>query len=145
MPSMQYRSRCIHHAAALGIRHVIYVTAKSGNVSYGRILYACVIEFSESIRHDYTYALACVSSVGFEWIGKDARHIQKEYDILLKQSHASNINDINSLASYYSLRNGLRCLIENRKRPLPPARMIRLTPAVFWNHLKGLWMSSRDI
>ena len=45
---------------------------------------------------------------------------------MLKTSHAS---DLCSTASYYSVNPGILKVIEKRRLPLPPARMIRLTPA----------------
>ena len=124
----------MHHAATLGLRHISYVFGTSGNVTHGRIIYACLIEFSESIRQTYTHALERICCVGFEWVVEETKYIPKQYDGLLKQSHAS---DINSISSYHSLSNEIRRLIRYRGRPLPPARMIRLTPAVYWNYLKG--------
>ena len=53
---------------------------------------------------------------------------------MLKTSHAS---DLNSFASYYSLSRGILKLVISRGLPLPPSRMVRLTPAVYWNHVKG--------
>ncbi|CDF34053.1 unnamed protein product [Chondrus crispus] len=134
IPSTQYRAQCLHHAATLGLKHVLFIVASSGSVTHGQIIYGCLIQFSEYIRHSYTFTLDSVLSMGFGWVGREPKYIPREYDALLKESHAS---DINSFASYYSLSTGIRRLIDKDGRPMPPARMIRLTPAVFWNHLKG--------
>ena len=56
----------MHHAAILGLRHMLYVVGTNGNVTHGHIIYVCLIEFSESIRHTYTHALDSIICVGFE-------------------------------------------------------------------------------
>ena len=95
------------------------------------ILYACVIEFSDSLCHSYTYCLDCVRLSTFQWIGMDRTHVPKEYDTMLKSSHAS---DIYSFVSYYNLSKSIRGEVIQRGSPIPPCRMIRLTAAVFWNN-----------
>lgn len=100
----------------------------------GAIIYACMVQFAESIRHQYTYLLDCVWHTSFWWVGSESMYIPKDYDDMLRQSHAS---DIQSFMSYYGLSQSLRACVEERGSPLPPYRMIRLTPTVYWNHLKG--------
>ena len=53
---------------------------------------------------------------------------------MLKTSHAS---DLYGFASFYGLSQAIRGEVLRRREPIPPARMIRLTPAVYWNNLKG--------
>lgn len=67
------------------------------------------------------------------WIGGEAKCIPKEYDGMLHDSHAS---DIHSFMSYYSLCEALRKCVYQQS-PIPLSRMIRLTPTVYWNHLRG--------
>ena len=116
------RAQFLHHAATPGLKDVLYVVGRSGNVTQGRIIYACFIQFSECIRHSCTFALDSVFVMEFEWMGKETKHIPRDYDDLLRHSHAS---DRNSFASYCSLGRGIRKLIEKYGRPMPPARMIR--------------------
>ena len=134
VPTTPYRLQCLHHAATLGLNSVLFLVATGGYITEGRILCGCMINFNETLGHQYTYILDCVRHTAFSWIGGEAKNIPKEYDNMLRQSHAS---DIHSFMSYYSLSEALRKCVEERKAPIPPSRMIRLTPTVYWNHLKG--------
>ena len=155
VPSTQYRAQVLYHCAVLCINNVIFVISTGGSMVEGSILYACVIEFSESLRHSYTYYLDCVRLLTFEWIGMDGTHVPKEYDTMLRSSHHDcsstlcriliqnckcqrhDASDIYSFVSYYNLSKDIRREVIQRGSPIPPCRMIRLTAAVFWNNLKG--------
>ena len=108
--------------------------AKGGSVAAGGIIYSAVLEFPERLQAPYLFCLDAIRAAEFQWIGKPAENIPREYDDLLKSSNAS---DLYSFASYYSLGIALRKRIMERKSPLPPARMIRPTILVYWNALKG--------
>lgn len=139
IPASQHRAPVIHHAATLGSNSVMVVVGTGGSLTEGRILYACIIRFSEGFRHKYTYALDCVRRSAFEWIGGEAKYVPKEFDAHLKNRHASYIR---SFMSYYNLSQALRRAVTERDEPIPPCRMIRLTPTVYWNYLKG---GGRDV
>ena len=53
---------------------------------------------------------------------------------MLKASHAS---DLYGFVSYYGLSQAIRGEVLSRREPIPPFRMKRLTPAVYWNNQKG--------
>ena len=134
VPNTEYRAQVLHHCATLGINKVVFVVGTGGSVVEGKILYACVVEFFESLRHSYTYCLDCVRVYAFRWVGMEAAKVPEEYDNLLKTYHAS---DLYSFISYYNLSKAIRQEVIARGSPIPPCRMIRLTPAVFWNNMKG--------
>ena len=134
VPTTQYRAQVLHHAVTLGVNHVMFVVGTGGSMTEGRIVYVCNIQFSEQFRHKYTYALDCVRIAAFEWIGGEAKYIPKEFDNHLKNTHAS---DIHGFMSYYNLSQALRKSVIERGSPIPPSRIIRLSPTVYWNHLKG--------
>ena len=134
VPSTQYRAQVLHHCATLGMNHVAFVVGTGGSMVEGNIIYTCLVEFSESLRHSYTYCLDCVRVSVFSWVGLDASHVPKEYDDLLRNSHAS---DLYSFVSYYNLSKAIRKEVLKRGSPISPCRMIGLTPAVFWNNLEG--------
>ena len=132
--SPQYRAQVLLHSATLGINNVVFVVGTGGSMVEGGILYACIIKFSQLLRHEYTYILDCLRASAFTWIGKESENVPKEYDDMLKSSHAS---DIYSFISYYSLRKACRSEVMKRGKPIPPRGMKWLTPAVFWNNMKG--------
>ena len=152
VPTTEYRAQVLHHCATLEINKVVFVVGTGGsdppvpttNTSIfpstvdsmveGKILHACIVEFSESLRHSYTYCLDCVRVSDFRWVGMEAAKVPEEYDNLLKTSHAS---DLYSFISYYNLSKAIRQEAIARGSPIPLCRMIRLTPAVFWNNMKG--------
>lgn len=134
VPTTQYRSQCLHHAATLCINSVLFMITTSGSMTKGRILYACIVNFTETIRYQCTYILESVRHTGFSWIGVTERISQKEYDGMQQPSHAS---DIHSFMSCYSLSEALRKRVENRNALIPPSRMTRLTPTVYYNHQKS--------
>lgn len=59
-----------------------------------------------------------------------AQHIRKEYDELLRDTHATDLYDF---CTYYNLHRALRAKVNNSGRPPPPARQIRPTTLVWWN------------
>ena len=134
VPSSNNRAQCLHHAAVLGVSHVVYVVGKGGRAATGGIIYAAVLRFNRLLLNQYTWCLQAVEQSAFLWIGLKPEEIPREYDNMLKQSYAF---DLHSFASYYSISQGIGRLIQKRGLPLPPSRMIRLTPAVFWNQVKG--------
>lgn len=75
-----------------------------GSITEGRIIYACLVKFAESFRHQYTYCLDSVRRAAFTWVGGDSNNLPAEYDPMLKSSYASHIN---GLASYYVLSEAL--------------------------------------
>lgn len=129
VPSTEYRVQCIHHAAVLGIKHVLFVVAKGSSMGVGEILYIALLQFSEQLRNCYTCSLDCIRTAAFTWIRRDAKLIPKEYDALLSSSHAS---DLFSFASYYNLSMAYKSLVA-KNGPLPPSRLIRPTMLVYWN------------
>ena len=134
VPTVPYRSQVLHHAATRGINSVMYVVGTGGSITDGRILYVCYIKFAGLLRHSYTFSMDCIRVASFSWVGGESENVPKEYDDILKNSHAS---DLYSFASYYGLSEAIRKELRLRGEPIPPARMIRLTPAVYWNNLKG--------
>lgn len=134
VPLWQYRAQSLHHVSTLGLIHVFHLVGTSGNVTHGLIIYTCLLQLSESIRNCYKFALDVVRSLGFNQVGKETEHIPQKYDGPVRKSHAS---ESNTLESYYRLSNVNCRLIDDKQRPLPPARIIRLKPAVYRNHLKG--------
>lgn len=88
VPTSEYRTQVLHHCATLGINNVVYVVRTGGLMVEGSILYACIITFSELLRYDYTFTMDCICASAFSWIGTDCKNVPKEYDELLKNSHA---------------------------------------------------------
>ena len=130
----EYRAPVSHHCATLGINKVVFVVGTGGSLVEGKILYACDVEFSESLRRSYTYCLDCVRVCAFRWVGMEAAKVPEEYENLLRTSHAS---DLYRFISYYNLSKAIRQEVIDRGSPIPPCRMTRLTPALFWNNMKG--------
>ncbi|CDF34407.1 unnamed protein product [Chondrus crispus] len=129
-----YRAQVLHHAATLGVNNVLFVVGTGGSITKGGIVYVCHIVFAEHMRHNYTYALDCVRTAAFKWVGEGSERVPEQYDALLQNTHAS---DLYSFVSYYGLSQAIRHEVITRGEPIPPARMIRLTPAVYWNNPKG--------
>ena len=65
VPTVQYRIQVLHHAATLAINKVIYVVGTGGSITDGRILYVCMVSFSETFRHCYTFTMDCVRVAAF--------------------------------------------------------------------------------
>ena len=57
----------------------------------GPILYSCIIEFAQYLRHGYTYVMDCVRVSCFGWVGMESKHIRPEYDELLRNFHDSDL------------------------------------------------------
>ena len=74
--------------------------AKGGSVTASGKIYSAVLEFLERLRAAYLFCLDSIQAAEFQWIGKPAENIPREYDDLLKSSYAS---DFYSFASYYNL------------------------------------------
>lgn len=133
VPTVPYCCQVLHHAATLGIKRVMYVVGTGGSITNGSILYVCYITFAELLRHSYTISMDCVMDC-VSWVGGESANIPQQYDVMLKNSQAS---DLYSFASYYGLSQAIRKELRLRGEPIPPARMIRLTPVVYGNNLKG--------
>lgn len=79
VPKTEYRLQCLHHAACLGVKEVLFITAKGSAMGVGEVIYAVLLRFTVSIRNDYLYCLDTVKCAAFLWIGKDAQDIPVEY------------------------------------------------------------------
>lgn len=51
--SSAYRTQCLHHAAVLGIKNVLFIVGKGGKASPRGINYASLLQFKETFRHYY--------------------------------------------------------------------------------------------
>lgn len=134
VPTTAYRAQVLHHAATLGLSYVLFVVGTGGSMMEGSILYCCILQFTETLGHSYSFSMDTVRLAGFEWVGRDSTNIPKEYDDMLRTSHAS---DLYSIVSYYNVSRAIRAKVISLGKPIPPSRMIRLTTAVYWNNLKG--------
>ena len=133
VPTTAYRLQCLHHAAVLDKPRVLFVVSKGSRLGVGEIIYCAHLVFSEKLLASYKFCLTAILLSCFEWIGKKAKEIPKEYDELLGNTHAV---DIFSFVSFYNVSKAYKCLATNRG-PLPLARMIRPTSVIYWNHVKG--------
>jgi B-box zinc finger len=127
-----YRLQCVHHSAVVGSPKVLYVAAKGGRAAYGEIIYVAIITFHCTITGTYLSLLDALKRMAFEWVGKPAYAIPKEYETSI---HGSHVPDFHSFSSYYRLSQAMSSAV--KYGPLPPARMIRPTILVAWNALKG--------
>lgn len=55
------------------------------------ILYCCIITFPESLCNSFTFVLKGVRVADFHWVGPESKLGPKEYDGVLKSSHASDM------------------------------------------------------
>ena len=134
VPNATYRAQCLHHAAILDTPYVIFIVAKGSRSTQGCILYAVLLDFSESLRNKYICTLDSIRIGAFNWVGSSASCIPHEYDDMLKESHTS---DLNSFCAYYNISKALKAKIFENGSPLPPCRQLRPTALIFWNALKG--------
>ena len=65
VPTVQYRRKVLHHAATVAINKVMYVVGTGGSITDGRILYVCMVSFSETFRHCYIFTMDCVRVAAF--------------------------------------------------------------------------------
>ena len=134
VPNVWYRAQCLHHAATADTNTVLYVVAKAGRTTYSGIIFVAQLHFSDQIIHSYLYALDTLHVGAFEWIGRSARNIPDEYDTLVRDTFAS---DLQSFSSYYNISLSLKKHIQTTGLPLVPSEMVRPTVLVFWNAVKG--------
>lgn len=94
----------LHHVVTLIINLVLFVVGTGRSITKGRILYVCLLDFAQYLRHGYTYAMKCVRVSSFAYIGRNEKQIPPEYDELLRHSHASDMYTF----SYFNLSRVIR-------------------------------------
>lgn len=55
VPKVEYRLHCLHHAAVLGTKKVLYIVAKGSSIGVGGIIFVALLQLSERLRNNYMF------------------------------------------------------------------------------------------
>ena len=70
---------------------LFFVVAKGGSASGGGIIYSVILRYTSAFLGMYFFCLDIIRVAAFDWLGMPAQHLPKEYDELLKDTHATDL------------------------------------------------------